>query len=107
MEHHRQVKSTADQNVEKRTTGREGGREGRGDRGGGVVVGWGHTYLKTPPEFFTLPKEISAKTNLYPYKLHKIVLHPSEILKNLESQEPWKFHDFLLITAATKFPHCF
>ena len=39
MEHHRQVKSTADQNVEKRTTGREGGRESRGDRGGGVVVG--------------------------------------------------------------------
>ena len=70
----------------RKTTGREGGK------GRGVVVGWGHTYLKTPPECFTLPKEISGKTNLYPFKLHKIVLHPSEILKDLEPQDPWKFH---------------
>ena len=35
MEHHRQVKSTIDQNVKKTTTGREEGQEGRGDSGGG------------------------------------------------------------------------
>ena len=35
MEHHRQVKSTTDQNVKKTTTGREEGQEGGGDSGGG------------------------------------------------------------------------
>ena len=45
---------------------------------------WGHTFLNSPPGIFrcfTLSLEISDKTRLYPQKLHKIMLHPSEILR--------------------------
>ena len=47
MEHHRQVKSTADQNVKKTTTGREEGQEGGGDSGGGGKGGRGCCWLRT------------------------------------------------------------
>ena len=33
-------------------------------------------------EFFTLPLENLDKTRLHPEKLHKIVLHPLEILRS-------------------------
>ena len=41
-------------------------------------------FVTTPGifRFFTLPLEIQDKTRLHPYKLHKIVLHLSEILRS-------------------------
>ena len=51
---------------------------------------------------FTLPLEIPNKAKLHPQKLHKIVLHPSEILRHKTKtpgkfyiiffDHPWKFH---------------
>ena len=61
----------------------------------------GHAFFKkTPP--VTLALEISDKTKHQPWKFHKIMLHPLEVLrKNTKTHgistrflldHPWKFH---------------
>ena len=49
----------------------------------GSGEGWWYTFENTPKTFklFTLPLEIPGKTRPHQQKLHKIVLHPSEILR--------------------------
>ena len=55
-------------------------------------------FEKTPGfcRFFTLPLEIPDRTRLHPCKLHKIVLHPSEILRpkmKAPGNSTWLFLD--------------
>ena len=55
-----------------------------------------YTYLKKPLEFIYLSL-YSYKSSFHPWKFHKFVLHPLEILRpNLQDQ--WKIRDFFLIT---------
>lgn len=45
---------------------------------------WGNTFFKLPwsfSVFFTLPLKIPEKTKLHPCMFHKIILHPSQILR--------------------------
>ena len=45
--------------------------------GGG---GWGHTFWKSPVEYFIfLPLEIPGKTKLHSWKFYKVVLNPLKI----------------------------
>ena len=65
--------------------------------------GWGlRTYFfeNTPGIFWflTLPLDIPDKTKLHPWKLHKVVIHPLEILRP-EAKSPLETpYDFFLIT---------